>query len=283
MSQKKHNDYRNRTLTGSVEEMIQFANLRESVRVLKEQGQPHPWSNDQIMNTSKFCNIFREDDKVTDVIFNAVRRINNFEEIVFRLVIYRFFNRIDHINYFVVNQPTQETLDTFIDNHQKSSIMNSKAYQIYPTEAGRKWGYRSIREVASKRLIDGARDVAKLINTYSHKEIEEAVYECSKAWGSGGHFWFLQVILDITQTIEGVFNPNSKVYDGDGGKQLYKLFGMNSLELTPVVNDKWSDKKRELYPYDIEQLCCEYRKWKQRQNDGIPNNRKYKPEEKRLI
>jgi alpha-glutamyl/putrescinyl thymine pyrophosphorylase clade 1 len=38
---------------------------RESVRQLKEGGAPKPWTQDKILQSYRFCNVRREDDKVT--------------------------------------------------------------------------------------------------------------------------------------------------------------------------------------------------------------------------
>ena len=38
---------------------------RERIRVRKESGQPFPWTDDPILATYRFCNVRREDDRVT--------------------------------------------------------------------------------------------------------------------------------------------------------------------------------------------------------------------------
>lgn len=38
---------------------------REKIRVLKEGGAPKPWTQDKILQSFRFCNVRREDDKVT--------------------------------------------------------------------------------------------------------------------------------------------------------------------------------------------------------------------------
>ena len=42
-----------------------FGNEREAIRVRKESGQPWPWTTDPILRDHYFCNVRREDDKVT--------------------------------------------------------------------------------------------------------------------------------------------------------------------------------------------------------------------------
>lgn len=38
---------------------------RETIRLLKEKGDPKPWSDDWVFHHTYFCNVHREDDKVT--------------------------------------------------------------------------------------------------------------------------------------------------------------------------------------------------------------------------
>lgn len=46
-------------------ELIAFIKEREFIRRKKEAGKKHPWTEDKILNTYRFCNIHREDDRVT--------------------------------------------------------------------------------------------------------------------------------------------------------------------------------------------------------------------------
>jgi 5-hmdU DNA kinase-like protein len=42
-----------------------FVNERERIRVKKEDGEPRPWTDDNILDVYRFCNVRREDDRVT--------------------------------------------------------------------------------------------------------------------------------------------------------------------------------------------------------------------------
>lgn len=46
-------------------ELIYWITERERMRLLREGGVKAPWSQDEIMNNTRFCNVRREDDKVT--------------------------------------------------------------------------------------------------------------------------------------------------------------------------------------------------------------------------
>lgn len=46
-------------------ELIHWVKEREAIRIKKERGDPKPWTTDPILRDYKFCNVRREDDKVT--------------------------------------------------------------------------------------------------------------------------------------------------------------------------------------------------------------------------
>jgi hypothetical protein len=48
-----------------LQDLIYWVKEREKIRHLKESGYPWPWTNDPIMRDYRFCNVYREDDKVT--------------------------------------------------------------------------------------------------------------------------------------------------------------------------------------------------------------------------
>ena len=51
------------------EGVLDFLKKREGVRVKKESGLVPPWTDDKVLSKSKFLNVFRENDKVSKVIY----------------------------------------------------------------------------------------------------------------------------------------------------------------------------------------------------------------------
>lgn len=48
-----------------VNDLVRFIIEREKVRVAKENGKPRPWTKDPILGKYRFCNVHRENDRVT--------------------------------------------------------------------------------------------------------------------------------------------------------------------------------------------------------------------------
>lgn len=78
-----------------------FAYLRERYRVFlqKENGNPPPWTKDPIISNYRFCNVFREDDKVTRWYAKHIREPMVAQvkggDLVFATIVFRLFNRIE--------------------------------------------------------------------------------------------------------------------------------------------------------------------------------------------
>ena len=82
------------------EHLAYWIEERERIRELKEAGAPKPWSEDAIFQTTYFCNVRREDDKVT----KWVRKNWPCGGSVGLVVLARMFNLPEHL---------EELLDVF--------------------------------------------------------------------------------------------------------------------------------------------------------------------------
>lgn len=80
-----------------------WVNERESIRKKKEAGLPKPWTDDPILQNYKFCNVRREDDRVTIWIKNNWRDpCRGHPNMWFAMVVARLFNwpdTLDAIGY----------------------------------------------------------------------------------------------------------------------------------------------------------------------------------------
>lgn len=54
--------------------LIYWVREREQMRIRKERGDPQPWTADPILNDYRFCNVRREDDRVTVWVRDYIRR-----------------------------------------------------------------------------------------------------------------------------------------------------------------------------------------------------------------
>ena len=73
-----------------------FAYERQNIFWKKLKGEKEPWTQDQILQTYKFCNSYRVNDRVSQyllkhVIYNGVKYSD--DDVVFRIVLFKLFNK----------------------------------------------------------------------------------------------------------------------------------------------------------------------------------------------
>lgn len=81
-----------------LESFFRYAVARQAALHAKRAGVPkgQQAGDDSVLNTYSFCNVFREDDKVTTWFRENVReRMRHLPEVMLATVIFRMFNRID--------------------------------------------------------------------------------------------------------------------------------------------------------------------------------------------
>lgn len=75
-------------------EYFRYARMRYQIFLDKEAGKPKPWTDDETLQRHRFCNIFREDDRVTKWVKENVRdRYAGHPRLLQAVAIARWFNR----------------------------------------------------------------------------------------------------------------------------------------------------------------------------------------------
>lgn len=73
-----------------------YARERQSILLARRAGKGRPWTKDPVLQSFRFCNIFREDDKTTVWFRENVReRYHNSPAVLLATVVFRMFNRIE--------------------------------------------------------------------------------------------------------------------------------------------------------------------------------------------
>lgn len=79
------------------DEFFAYARERYNIFLRRRAGEPGPWTTDPILQEFRFCNIFREDDRVTQWMrANLTRPIGYNNELQMRAAtVFRWFNKIE--------------------------------------------------------------------------------------------------------------------------------------------------------------------------------------------
>lgn len=76
-------------------ELFGFARERYRMLLKRRAGEPRPWTNDAVIRDHYFCNVFREDDRVTEWFRDHVRGPQSEDpRVIFNTIMFRFVNRI---------------------------------------------------------------------------------------------------------------------------------------------------------------------------------------------
>jgi len=78
-----------------IKEFFSYARERHTIYLRRAAGSPPPWTEDPVLQTYRFCNIFRELDSTTQWFRTNVRDpLRERPEVLLATVVFRLFNRI---------------------------------------------------------------------------------------------------------------------------------------------------------------------------------------------
>jgi len=82
------------------ERLVYWIREREAIRLKKEAGQPRPWTDDEILDTYRFCNVRRMDDKVSKwLLENWYKPYFDHQNMLIAVALARFFNSVETLEY----------------------------------------------------------------------------------------------------------------------------------------------------------------------------------------
>lgn len=86
----------------SPEDLWNWVRAREAIRLLRESGEPRPWTDDPIMAEYHFCNIRREHDRGTRFYIDVVASDHSMSEpdLYFHTIAYRLINNVEWYEKF---------------------------------------------------------------------------------------------------------------------------------------------------------------------------------------
>ena len=167
-----------------------WINERESVRRRKEAGKDKPWFDDPVFHHTYFCNVHREDDRVTRWLANHWRRHYPHPNYELAIVLFRLINWPD----------TLEVLGFPFEWSASSYLERLRAIE------GKKWGNAYVITTHGKKMpkdqfvMDMLDDIAPLL--YEIRDMDECrrVHEYLQGFDGLGSFLSAQVIADLKNT-----------------------------------------------------------------------------------
>ena len=181
-----------------------FAYERQNIFWKKLTGEESPWTEDKILQTYKFCNSYRVNDRVSqyllkNIIYNGKKYKN--EDMIFRIVLFKLFNK-ESTWKLLLDNFEDITLNTF-DIKKYSEVLEGalstgvKIYNdAYISCANKAFGYKRKHDnhlaLLNKMFIED-RMQDKILKC---KTMQEA-FNIVKSYPLIGNFMAYQLVTDI--------------------------------------------------------------------------------------
>lgn len=204
-----------------------FAYERQNIFFARLQKENFPWTDDAILQKYKFTNAYRASDRVSQFLIKNIiyDNDNTFtpEDIVFRIILFKMFNRIDtwrelekHFGRISFNEYNFEEFDKVLTsmllNKQK---IYSAAYIMPAGESA--FGFKKKHQNNLKLLEYMMRDnvTSKIGSAHTLKEL----YEILLSYPTIGKFLAFQYAIDINYSELCDFDEMSYIVVGPGAHQ----------------------------------------------------------------
>ena len=259
-----------------------FAAKRQALFMQRVKGAPPPWTDDRVLASHRFTNVYRAADRVSQYLIRHVlyEGVQTAEEIFFRALLFKFFNRIETWQEFStrLGKPSWKTFDferyaRILDQMlARRERVYSGAY-IMPSPAfGNARKHRNHLQLLDYMMREGApRRVARA------RSLKE-VFEVLRSFPSLGDFLAFQFTIDLNYSELVDFSEMEFVVAGPGARDgIRKCFadtaGFSDADIIRVVADR-ADQEfdrlglkfqtlwgRSLQLIDCQNLFCEVDKY----------------------
>lgn len=224
-----------------------FAHERQQIFEARRAGQSGPWTDDRILQTYKFCNVYRAADRVSQYLIRNVAYSDEpgtDADRAFQIVAFRTFSNIVTWNELVRtlgHNPNIEDLasgrfERALDNI-KSSVgrLYTGAFILCATDAyGRQIKHLNHVELFKDMFLRNELDV-EIVNATSL----ESVYDALHRFPLMGDFMSYQIAIDLNYSTLINFSENDFTQPGPGALRGIKKVFASTSGLTPSDVVMW--------------------------------------------
>ena len=245
---------------------------REEARRNKEAGAPRPWTDDPIINSYHFCNVRREDDRVTKEL-RALGNIEREKDLPEFYTMARMFNHAPSVEY-VINNGWEAAHDYFLEEIAAGRRVYHTAYVV--STAG--------SPVTKSRYIQGV--VQQVGNTLVPATSLRAAHGALCSVNGLGSFLAGQVVADLKNDryladaedwwTWSAIGPGSKkgldiLFGGrTSAKNYEERMGLLNAALSPDIS------AMRIHMQDLQNCLCEFSKYHNYLSGGGGRTRYYR-------
>lgn len=263
-------------LPNRAEELAYWINERYRIKLAKESGLPPPWTRDPIFRTVRFCNVHREDDKVTRWIR---QNWNEYDDAPWRFVVARMINLPHSLGFISRLDFPWQMKDRLKKARENGYKVFTSAYTI--STCGRKMD-----------KLDYVFDhVVERVPTYvRYATLTDCAADLCAVDGLGT-FLAAQVVADMKNTADHPLAaaPDWWTFSAPGPGSLRGLSWFFDEPITPrMYQEALYDCRRATDPLvdpavprisnqDFQNCLCEFSKWCKVKYDGGHIRNRYDP------
>lgn len=268
---------------------------RERIRISKEAGLPAPWTEDKVLQSHRFCNVFREDDKTTRWFRDHLREpLRNNPRVLFATVAFRWFNKIETGEQIVglLGQQSSKDVVGFEKDRYRERLAGRKplvtgAYIIKTPD-----GLNKLEGILQCLDIFQSIHEHPLVSACAHGALNlEAAHKVLMDCPYLGRFMAYEVVTDLRHTylLEGAddiqtwtsFGPGAArgmgwinyndptTYGYTSNHQQTRMLGYGQELLAMSRNQQyWPQEWRGWEMREVEHGLCEYDKYRRGLNGG---------------
>lgn len=289
-----------------------FACERQNIFWKKLNGDEFPWTNDEILQTFKFCNSYRVNDRVSqyllkNVIYNG--KTYSSEDMIFRIILFKLFNK-ESTWELLLNNLGDITLSTFNIPKYSNVLENAiscgiKIYNdAYISCATKAFGFDRKHD-NHLALLNKIFNIDKAhLKIISSNSMEEA-FSIIKSYPLIGNFMAYQLVTDINYSDVVDWKEDEFTIAGPGSlRGIKKCFidkcGMSNEDIIRYMYEHQDEEfkrlnlefkrigNRPLQLIDCQNIFCELDKYCRQAIPSLKSNRtkikkKYIPKKEKII
>ena len=218
-----------------------FAAARQAIYSARMAGSPLPWTDDQILVSYRFTNVFRAADRVSQFLIGEVipggPAPHDPADVVFRILLFKVFNKEETWRHLEsrLGEVTWRTyrFETFcaaLDDAAGKGPIYSAAYLMPPPRLGEQRKHANHLRLLELMMHDGIVD--RVLATRSLGD----VYAALVVYPGLGPFLAFQYAIDLNYSDLLAFDENDHVVAGPGARDgVRKCFGPEAAGLEAEV------------------------------------------------
>lgn len=275
-----------------------FAAQRQNVFESRVQGAPQPWSDDPILQTYKFCNVFRAADRVSQYLIRHVsynKEAHEPADVLFQTVAFRTFSNIETWQGLVSRLGHAPTLDNLADGSFTTALeqtleANGKLYTgAFILCASNAYGMKR-KHLNHVELFKDMFLASSLADSVLEAPSLRSIYDVLHTFPLMGDFMSYQMAIDINYSSLVNFSENEFTQAGPGAvRGIRKVFqSTNGMTSSDVIN--WMVEHqdgeferlglsfaglwgRKIHAIDAQNLFCETDKYCREAAPSLASNR----------